>query len=214
MYINESERSVLTKVCYWGPPGAGKQDLLRALYDHFAALDGEHAEFETKRLAPAAALGLDPERTATFVAAAEAAFGAAYSELSASGTLVWLRARTAHATRPGEYHRDVDVFSVSGPATSPALRRYSLAEADAVVFVADARSENREATRRSWNELREESPDAPILLLVNHGSDPDELAEVLDFEGPSFAEDGMFAANLDAFLAAAGVAVQPAEKLN
>ena len=52
MYISESERTVLCKICCTGPANVGKSDLLHALRDHFAARDGAGTHIEQKRFAP------------------------------------------------------------------------------------------------------------------------------------------------------------------
>lgn len=208
MYINEKERSLLAKLCYYGPAQSGRADLLQALYDHFAALVGEHTELDRQDFPAPVQLeaSMGKEAADRLIEAAEIMFGAPYGQLMDSGTLV--RFRTALAPLPGAYTRHIDAFAATGSAFYALLRRYTLKDADAVVFVADSREERREATLDAWNNLHESSFDGPIVLLVVHALDASELAEALDFDGPSFAVDNDFAGNLAAFEAAAMLATK------
>lgn len=215
MYINEKEKTVICKLCFYGPQDVGKQELLNALHDHFAAQFGEQTFIESRRFAPRQELekGMDTDALNQLVQTAEAAFGAPYHELADSGTLVWLRA-VLRIAAPGEYQRSFDVFSATGSAASGALQSYCLDGADAVVFVADGRPERREATEESWRNLHESSYDGPIVLLVNHTHDADELAEALGFEGKAIAEPDGFYGNLEAFEDAAQFAVGKFQTMN
>lgn len=206
MYINEPERTVLGKICYYGAAGSGKAALLEALYNHFAAADGARTHFDMKRFVPRAELekSMSAGAASDFIAAAEAAFSAPYEQLQTAGTLAWLRLPVAAEVGSKTYARTVDVFSATGPASADALRRYSLQKADALVFVGDLA--DRDATLAAWEQLRTADYRGPIVLLANRSADADELVEVLAYEGPAFAEPDGFLGNLDAFETAASLA--------
>jgi hypothetical protein len=212
LYINEAERTVLGKICYYGPANVGKEELLAALYTHYAALAGEHADWGVKQFEPREQLPADD--VGAFVEAAERLFGGPYDELTESGTLVWMRARVQSSQAPTHYHRTVDVYSATGAAFYGWLRKYSLSQADCVVFVADGRPERREATVESWENLRDSGFDGPIVLLVNHDTDPDYIGEMLGHTGPGFSEDKGFSGSHDAFQAAAALTFGAAATVN
>lgn len=214
MYINEKERSVLAKICYHGPAGTQKAKLLRALYDHYAARIGELTDYDLRDFEDRASLeeSMGADAAERFVAVVEKTFGAPYEELTQSGTLV--RMRAALTPVPGEYLRRIDAFSAAGPVENSALRDYCLADADAVVFVADPRVERQQRTLDMWQSLQASNYSGPIVLLTIHSHDPDELVMDLDFDGPRFAIDDEFTGNLEAFEAAAKLAVQPFRKMN
>ncbi len=203
MYINEAERTVLGKICYYGAVGVGKVDLLEALYHHFAAVDGARTHFDVKQFAPRADLerSMSAGAATEFMSAAQKAFGAQYEQLT-GGTLAWVRLPVPTNAGPKSYARTIDVFSATGG--SDALRLYSLREADAVVFVGDLG--DRDATLGAWKQLRATEYRGPIVLLANRSTDADELVGALAYEGPAFAEPEGFLGNLDAFETAASLA--------
>lgn len=215
MYISESERTVLCKICYVGPSNVGKGEMLHALRDHFAARDGAGTHIEQKRFTPRSELSQTMKQAEVdqFVANAEAAFGASYADLTLAGTLIWMRAALPGSSHASTYRRSAEVFCASGVATNTALSDWCLAGADAVVFVADGRAEGLDATKRSWDALKG-SFRGPIVLLANHVAYADEIAEELEFEGQMFAEPGEFAGTLEAFHAVAAAAMRKFKQVN
>lgn len=213
MHVNSAEQSIICKLCYAGPAGVGKGELLTHLYRHFAASQGEHTAFESRRFAPRAELAetMSDDEVEAFVANAESAMDASYDELVDSGELVWFRARLAEATAADQFAVHVDAFTVSGEADQDHLWAMAMQGADCVVFVADP--DDREATVDAWATLQSDWK-GPVVLFV-HGSEfTDEVEEWLGFEGEALAESDGFEHTKLAFETAAKVALRHARASN
>lgn len=212
MYVNREEQSIVTKVCFWGPPGIGKGALLEALFSHFSSASGEHTAFDRKEFAPKKALadelGDDAE---AFILAASESLGVPYDELTEAGELVFFRTRVS-AGGDDQFSVYVDSYTVSGETDSDALRDFSLKGADCVVFVADGVDE--EATLEQWSALNDHAWNGKTVLLVQGVNFSDETEELLEFEGRAFAEKAGFEHSLEAFYAACELALDHARKSN
>jgi signal recognition particle receptor subunit beta len=88
----------------------------------------------------------------------------------------------------------IKVYTVPGQPVHEATRRVVLANADAVAFIADSRSDQREANRRSWDNLNTNLKalhleHAPVVLQYNKRDLPEAvaLADAERFDDPARA---------------------------
>ena len=191
MYINHAERTIILKICVYGPALSGKMALLKAMYHHFAATDGEGAKYDVFAFGPRSG------ESAEFIANAERSFGAPYDELADGGTVIWMRARHERRTGESDFDLVTDALTVSGNASGSALRKFTLQNADAVLFVADPRPERYDATLEACENLAESEWAGPVVLYAEGDAGP-RMAKLLGHDG-AVAEEGE---GLDAMLAA------------
>jgi hypothetical protein len=189
MHVNQAERTIVCKVCFFGAYSVAKGEILEQLYDHFRAWQGEFTDFERRTFPPrdVMAQALEADQLDAAVSSAEEAFGAPWDELVEGGTLVWLRTPAAAGGESDEFDILVDSFTVDGPSETDVLRRFTLQGADSTVFVADA--DNRTTTLQAWRDLQRSGWSGPILVLVLNGDDTAEIAELLDHDGPIIAPE-------------------------
>ena len=212
MHVNSAEKSIVCKLTYVGPPGVGKGEMLLHLYQHFAAVQGEHTTFEERSFASREDLSeMSDEEFQQFSSNAETALSASYDDLVRAGELVWFRTRLAEATASDQFSVHVDAFTVSGPTEHDVFAELAMKGADCVVFVADP--EDEDATLDSWDDLRSDW-DGPVVLVVNGAEFTEEVEEWLGFDGEAFAEPGGFDHSKIAFETAAKIALRHARSSN